>query len=287
MDVTVVIPARNAASTISEQLDALARQIDAPEFEVVVVDNGSNDGTREVVLVHQQTFDRLRLIDEPSKLGANAARNAGVREARTTKVLMCDADDVVTPSWVRSLGDALDLDDLVGGRLDEISLNAGPATFVRTPFPTSRLPRAAGFLPYALGCNLGFRRAVWEQIGGFDESWSGGGDEVEFCWRAQLNGARVGFCPDATVQYRYRPDERGTVGQLRSYAKAEARLYRVFRSEGMARTSLSTAIKGWIWLLFRSADLWRCPEDRGAWLRRYAHRVGSLQGSLRHRVFYP
>jgi glycosyltransferase involved in cell wall biosynthesis len=113
MDVTVVIPARNAASTISEQLDALARQIDAPEFEVVVVDNGSNDGTREVVLVHQQTFDRLRLIDEPSKLGANAARNAGVREARTTKVLMCDADDVVTPSWVRSLGDALDLDDLV------------------------------------------------------------------------------------------------------------------------------------------------------------------------------
>ncbi len=286
VELSVVIPARNAAATIPEQLDALAAQTDAPAFEVLVVDNGSTDETRDVVQGYQEALANLRIIEESTRHGVNVARNAGVRAARTPKVLICDADDVVTSSWVRSLGDALDECDVVGGPLDETSLNAGPTALVRTPLPTTRLPKAGGFLPYAVGCNMGFRRSVWERIGGFDETWAGGGDDVEFCWRAQLSGASIGLAPDGVVRYRYRAEERETVRQLQAFAEAQVRLYREFRAHGMPRTPTLRAVRSWAWLVVQIPDLKGSSGARASWLRRYAQRTGYLRGSVRYRVLY-
>lgn len=286
MQLSIVIPARNAATTIADQLDALSAQMDAPAFEVIVVDNGSTDATREVVQRYQDLFADLRIIEESTRSGVNVARNTGVRAARAPKVLICDADDVVTSSWTRSLGGALDGFDIVGGPLDEEFLNAGPTALVRTPLPTTRLPEAGGFLPYAVGCNMGFRRSVWERVGGFDETWAGGGDDVEFCWRAQLSGASIGLAPDGVVRYRYRAGERETVRQLRAFAEAQVRLYREFRGHGMPRIPTLRAVRSWAWLVVQLPDLKGSAGARASWLRRYAQRTGYLRGSVRYRVRY-
>lgn len=281
-----MIPARNAANTISAQLDALSEQVDSPEFEVIVADNGSTDGTSEILHGHRDSLPHLRVVDASRRRGVSAARNAGVEAACGDHILICDADDTVAPQWVAALSSSLTSWDLVGGPLDERSLNDPTVMHVRTPLPSTRLPIAGGFLPYAVGCNMGFRRSVWESIGGFDETWPRGGEDVEFCWRAQLAGCDIGFAESALVRYRYRSGVQETVRQLQTYAEAQARLYRQFRVHGMPRSRPSAAAKGWLWLALRAPDLRRDPERRGAWLRRYATRSGFLRGSVHQRVLY-
>ena len=104
MPVSVVVAALNAASTIQAQLDALSGQ-DYPAhlFEVLVCDNGSTDGTREIVQRHAQTDPRFRLVDASARRGSGPARNLGVARSRNNLIAFCDADDIAEsggcPPW--------------------------------------------------------------------------------------------------------------------------------------------------------------------------------------------
>ena len=99
--VSVVIPARNAAATLDAALDSLHAQT-MPDWEAIVVDNGSTDGTATVAHTHAARDPRVRLLRAEAG-GASAARNAALAIARGRHLLFLDADDWIAPTHLERL----------------------------------------------------------------------------------------------------------------------------------------------------------------------------------------
>ena len=201
--VTVVIPARNAADTLGAQLAALAAQREPPAFTVIVVDNGSTDGTAAVASSYDAPSFPVTVVQEPSA-GINFARNAGVRAAVTTTVLLCDADDEVGENWVRSLSEALRPGVWVAGPLDFRRLNSERTRALWGGRDSSQGTGSEPFAGSSNGSNCGFHREMWQAIGEFDTTVVGHGDETEFFSRAEVAGYRQHWVPDAVVHHRQR-----------------------------------------------------------------------------------
>lgn len=271
-EVSVVIPVRDGRPHLAEQLDAMIAQDFAGSFEVVISDNGSTDGSAAFALAWDDRL-RLRIVDSSGTAGVSHARNVGVRAAAAQMVLICDADDVVCPEWISRMTHALTSHDLVGGPRRTDRINPPPQAAWR-PMPP-RLPGAQSFMLYAVGSNTGFRRAVFDRISGYDERLVGGGDDMDFSWRAQLEGYDLGFAPGALVHYRVRPSLGTLYRQSRGYGRATSALYCRFRSHGMQRRLRSVVYASW-WLLTRAPFALVDGRQRGVWLRM----LGMLQGRL-------
>src|SRR3954451_24006623 len=121
--ISVVVPCLNAASTLPRQLEALSKQEYDGDWEVVVADNGSTDGTLAVADEFRGRVPRLVLVDASARPGQAYARNAGVRVATGDALLFVDADDEVEPQYVAAMADALQHHEFVAARFDSDSLN--------------------------------------------------------------------------------------------------------------------------------------------------------------------
>jgi hypothetical protein len=193
--VSVVIPARDAAGTLPRTLDALAAQ-DEPADEVIVVDDGSADGTAELAGGHA-VVDRVLRQDGA---GPGAARNRGWRAARGEVVAFTDADCFPLPAWLATARRLIAGADLVQGAVRP-ERRAG--VFDRTVSVTG----AHGLFETA---NLVVRRPVLEALGGF-EPWlmpADGkelGEDVWLGWRATRAGLRVAFAPELVVEHAVIP----------------------------------------------------------------------------------
>jgi glycosyltransferase involved in cell wall biosynthesis len=284
--VSVIVPARNAAATLGRQLDALAAQDHTGPWEVVVVDDGSSDGTAEVAESRRSALPALRVVRAEGSGGVNRARNIGCRHSRGRLLLFCDADDLVTPGWMSALVRSLETAAAAGGALERRSLNSAAALAARPPAAVPGLADSFGFLPYPWGANCAVRREVWERLDGFDPAYTYGSDDVEFFWRAQLSGVALVFVPDAVVFYQLRDRPRDMARQYFRYGRSHGMLYRRFAAAGMPRSSLAGACREWARLLLHAADLFRSDTARARWLVRAALRAGRIAGSLRHRVRY-
>src|SRR5205807_9629623 len=120
---SVILCVRNGASTIGDQLAALARQTCPDPWEVVVVDNGSSDGTAGVVQQWRDRLPGLRIVSANQGVGLAYARNVGSHAASGRILAFCDADDVADPGWLAGLIAGAGEADIVGGRLDLELLN--------------------------------------------------------------------------------------------------------------------------------------------------------------------
>jgi glycosyltransferase involved in cell wall biosynthesis len=283
--ISVIIPARNAAATIGAQLDALSLQSYDGWWEVLVVDNGSDDGTTAVTEARRGCLPNLRVIDAAGANCPGYARNVGCRASRGELLLFCDADDVVDGDWVSALAKGLRDYPAVGGRIDRLSLNDPTLLAWRPARPADSLPDHFGFLPYAQGANCGVRKEVWSRLGGFSESLRHS-EDVAFFWEAQLAGNQVGYIPGAVVRYRYRSSIRATVRQSYNYGKSHTRLYKHFAAHGMPRPQAGATRRAWWQLALHAPGALRSRQALGTWLGNLARRWGRLVGSLRHRTHY-
>lgn len=284
--VSVVIPVRNGGATIGSQLAALSIQGFDGDWEVVVLDNGSEDDTITVVERHRLAFPTLRVVSDNGGSGINYARNAGIRASSGDLILICDSDDVVQPGWIAAHVATLSEADISGGPLDEVLLNTPEVARFNSGVVQEGCPVSGGFLRYAYGGNIGFRRVVWESIGGFDDAWRRGATEIEFCWRAQLAGFRLMWSAGAIVAYRHDTSISSEVSRRFRSARSMPRLYRGFRAYGMMPTDPKTAIRGWLWLLIRVPWIIRGGAQRHKWLQVAAWRSGLVAGSLKYQVLY-
>jgi len=208
--VSVIIAARDASPTLERTLDALSRQSLAKPYEVIVVDDGSQDDT---VLIAQNHEPLVRLIRNESSEGPGAARNRGVRHARSHVLAFTDADCFPSADWLAEGMAALTGADLVQGRV------VPDPSVPRTPFDRSlSVDGHDGFYQTA---NLLTERGVFEAVGGFRDwalelpgrrRWSVDrrrgramrtpiGEDTLFAWTARRRGLRSAFAPNALVHH--------------------------------------------------------------------------------------
>ena len=217
--VSVVVCAYNAAETIDDCLTALA-DVNYPRFEIIVVDDGSNDDTASRVRRHA----RARLIQTPND-GLSAARNVGLDAASGDVVAYVDADVRVDPLWLMHLVQPFVTSTAVaaGGP------NVAPPDdgffsqcVARAPGAPSHVmfdDRQAEHIP---GCNFAARREALLAIGGFDRIFLRAGDDVDVCWRLQDSGGWIAFAPSALVWHHHRPRLVAYWRQQVGYGEGEA-----------------------------------------------------------------
>ena len=196
--ISVIIPARDATATLPDVLAAVAEQRSVDRFEVVVVDDGSVDGTGELAAA-SSVVDR---VVRQEGIGPGRARNAGATAASGRLLAFLDADCRPTPDWLHAGLAALAQADLV---LGETRPRPDQAMG-----PFDRTLSVVGASPLFESANLFVRRELFERLGGF-ESWLGPrrgkelGEDVWFGWRARRAGARISACAQARADHAVEP----------------------------------------------------------------------------------
>jgi GT2 family glycosyltransferase len=233
--ISVIICCYNGEATLAETLEAICNQKWMGSWEVILSDNGSTDqsvATFQGFASHHPEIP-MRVVDASAKRGAPYARNVGVREANGSSILFCDADDVVGTDWLSSMAVALERRDFVAARLDLQKLNPEWVVGTRRNSQEFELPRTpyTPHLYHAGGGTMGFRKALFERIGGFDESLLGL-EDTDFCFRAQLAGFDLHYVPDAVVYVRARSDARAIFRQAYNQAKYSLILSKRYKEFG-------------------------------------------------------
>jgi glycosyltransferase involved in cell wall biosynthesis len=284
---SIVLPLLNGAGTLEAQLSAIAAQDYGGPWELVIADNGSTDDGPAIAESWTDRIPKLRIVDASAVRGVSFARNTGARAAGGDVIVLCDADDVVQPGWLRAMAEASCRYDMVGGRLDETLLNEAWVSRVRPFTQDSQLPIGLRYLPFSAGANFATRASIVEELGGWSESFRGGGDDIDFCWRAQRAGYSIGFAPDAVVAYRHRPSVAALGKQFHNYGMMETLLFKLHRAFGVHRSSVREGVLNWCWIVWHVRDRWGGTiEQRGVWYRKAGHRSGRLRGSLRFRTVF-
>ncbi len=219
--ISVVVCSHNGASTIRETLDGLER-LDYPEYEVIVVNDGSTDSTPHIVSEYP-----VRLINTENR-GLGEARNTGISAANGEIIAFIDDDAYPDIHWLRYL--ALSMKD---GRYVGVGGPNLPPT--NDGWKSEAIAHAPGPNPVLLsdtvaehvpGCNMAFRKASLEAIGRFDRIFRAAGDDVDLCWRLREGGGVIGFAPAALVWHHRRKSIHKYWKQQVGYGRAEALLER-------------------------------------------------------------
>lgn len=223
--VSVIVCAYNAERTIRPCLESLCK-LNYPNFEIIVVDDGSRDGTAEIAAA----FSDFRLIRQPNR-GLGYARNVGLQSARGEIIAYTDSDCAVDPDWLTLL---------VRAMLEQGSDGCGGPNYA--PHEDGRIEACVAAAPGApcpvligeetaehlAGCNMAFRKEALLKIGGFDPQFTAAGDDVDVCWRMIDAGYRLGYCPAAFVWHFRRNTAKAYFAQQRGYGRAEAMLYALY-----------------------------------------------------------
>ena len=259
--ISVVVCSYNGSRTIRDTLQGLAL-VDYPDFEVIVVDDGSKDAVSAIA----SEYD-VRLIRTENR-GLSSARNTGCEAATGEIVAYVDDDAWPDPHWLRYLAVRYRKGDLVGvGGPNLPPAGDGPIADCVANAPGGPVhvlldDRIAEHIP---GCNMSFRRSALLAVGGFDPLYRVAGDDVDLCWRLQERGGLIGFAPAAVVWHHRRNSVRTYWKQQKGYGKAEALLERKWpqRYNGNGHLSWQGRLYGRGWTL--SLDHLGGRIYRGVW----------------------
>ena len=277
----MVIAVRDEVDVVEAQLDALLAQEWDAAWEIIVADNGSTDGTLEMLERYAARTERVRLVDASDTPGASHARNVGIRAAGGDALAFCDADDLVEPGWVAAMGEGLREHPAITGPLPVDRLNPAWVQNAYYSEPPTGVTRFCDIFPFAATANLGVTRSVLDAIGDFDESLPTG-EDIDFCLRLWDAGYDLSFRDDAAVQYRYRASVRALWRRTRSYSEAAPAIVKRMAERGHPTPSALAGLRQWVWLV-RRLGLIRSCQGRARWVVVAATKVGRLVGSVRHR----
>ena len=253
--VSVVVATRNRAARLRDLLAALRSQTVAPDrFEVIVVDDGSSDGTAGYL--REAAGDGSLLLD-PLVLDRNegraAARERGWRVARAPLIAFIDDDCVPDPGWLEAglAAHAAAPGAILQGRTEPIAAEVDAAGPLRRAF--TRTIRVEALDPGFQTCNIFYPRELLERVDGFDTEAFGlvhGGEDSDLAWRAIATGARAKFVEGALVAHAV--NWQGPLGKLRFAAGWELKAYA--RHPGLRRAHFTHLVfwKHSHYLLFRA-----------------------------------
>lgn len=274
--VSIIVPARNAALWLADQLAALSADLaDQGDVEVIVVDNNSRDRTCEIAELWRGY--PVKLLRAQRRKGAAYARNVGAAAADGKVLLFCDADDVVHGGWFAAMAKAAERFDVFGGPINGDRLDP----LADQPRGLS-LPADLDFRPWFIAANIGMSRDAWLCLGGWNERYRAA-EEVDLCWRAHIAGLRLGVVENAIVNYRPRSSAIGAAQQGFAWGVAAPRLVADFTRYGFSPRTWRSARQDWVRLIRNARHLVGYARQRRDWLRLAGLLSGRAVGSVRHR----
>ncbi len=232
--VSVVVPTHNRAGSLRECLEALSSQT-CPCLEVIVVDDGSTDGTADVAESYRGRG--VRCVRQ-GNLGASAARNRGAREARGDVVCFTDDDCVPCKDWLERITGAFSEEgvSVIGGRV-VYSTGLGPKTLLERFMEKWDVYNGRGEV-YLTGINSAYRRGVFMELGGFDEGMRALEDS-DLHIRFVGSGRKPVYAPEAVVCHRTRDSVPALMAQFFAYGRGWHMLHRKYpKRYGAARLVL-------------------------------------------------
>lgn len=213
MRASIILVAYNSRADLGPCLDAIFRQTQ-PDDEVIVVDNGSTDGSADFV---QRQFPHARLI-RCTNTGYAGGNNVGARAAQGKYLVLLNPDTIAQPGALDALLAPLATPDVAMTTaclvfMDRPTIvNACGNTMHYTGLTYCRGAgraigdfRAAAEVDAVSGAAFAVRREVFVQLGGFDEQFFMYVEDTDLSWRARLAGYRILYIPGAIVRHAYRP----------------------------------------------------------------------------------
>ncbi|ACF12854.1 glycosyl transferase family 2 [Chloroherpeton thalassium ATCC 35110] len=197
--ISLIVPTYNRKALLAELLETVYRQaLPESDYEVVVVSDGSSDGTDELMAGMTAAHPNLRYVRQQNQ-GPAAARNNGAKLARADIIAFTDDDCHVSPTWLKEILEIFGKKNIVGiqGRTTTVREE-------RTPL-THQIENETGH-PALPTCNAAFRKSAFESIGGFDCSFPfAHNEDADLAWRMKKLG-EISFEPSVHVIHPPRQD---------------------------------------------------------------------------------
>jgi glycosyltransferase involved in cell wall biosynthesis len=233
MFVSSIMCTRNRSDSVGQAVASVLAN-DYPDFELLIVDQSTDDRTRDIVHELMQVHPNLRYF-HTDKAGLSRAYNIGIRETRGEILAFTDDDCVAPRDWISNIvaafSDELDAEMLYGQVLLPAALRNHTGEVPTLPiYQPRRLSQRDGFRIYGMGANFAARRRLFERIGGFDEILGGGGplkssQDFDLQYRAYRGGATVLLRPEVKVDhYGLRTREQWPATQ-RAYGVGDGAFY--------------------------------------------------------------
>jgi GT2 family glycosyltransferase len=212
--VSVIIPNWNGRDLLGPCLESLYRQ-QFDDFETVLVDNGSTDGSISFV---EQNFPQVAIVRFSENRGFSAAVNAGISASASPYVCLLNNDTEVDPRWLGTLVQALAADVQAGSAASKVLYFSDPhsvnsagdefslfgVAYQRRLMPgDTDLFNQGRYVFSACGAAALYRRELFDKVGLFDEAFFAYQEDVDLGFRAQLLGYRCLFVPKAIVYHKY------------------------------------------------------------------------------------
>ena len=221
---TVVVAAYNAASTLSECLSSI-RELNYPNYETIVVDDGSTDATSEIA--DQSGVRTIRVEHQ----GLAAARNTGVDAALGEVVAFIDADAHADRDWLYHLVETISRREAAaaaGPNFAPDPQSARAAAMAAAPGLPREVRAGDDRLAQLCGCNMAITKAALLKVGGFDPMFTSAGDDVDLSWRLAASGETLAYAPGAVVIHERRATLAAYLRQQRGYGIGEGLLFRKY-----------------------------------------------------------
>lgn len=212
LDVSIIVPTFNRRESLKRLLAALNRQTSSPCcFEVLIADDGSTDGTFDMLQSMEPSLRFAIRYCHTSRLGPGPARNAAARLARGALILFTDSDCEPDDRWIDTMLRTVTEDRVVGGRVEVPPNGTWVAKCVNYVMSTwlggiGSEWRVWGLIPgYRLRTlNAGMTRRLFEELGGFSPSCAHYGEDTELGERVVIRGSKLIHCNKAVVIHRER-----------------------------------------------------------------------------------
>jgi GT2 family glycosyltransferase len=212
---SVIVVCWNSADVLGRCLDQLFAQ-DYANYEVIVVDDGSDDDTLGVA-EHARLRGETTIVRSSRNRGCPHARNLGMAHAKGEIIAFIDADGFATPSWLSQVVEAFDADATVGGVASTVFFDANPLVINGAGGIVNRQGWAADLSMsesyeraeiasealYPMGCGMALRRSAVERVGPFDDRILNYYDDVDYGMRLWRAGYRVLVAPDAWIDHGF------------------------------------------------------------------------------------
>ena len=209
---SVIIVNWNGKRFLAECLDALAQQT-VGAFDIILVDNGSEDGSSAYVKRH---YPEVKVIELPENRGFCGANNIALKSMNTKYVALLNNDAIPHPKWLATLLDAIEANDDAGFAASKILFHSTPGMIDRAGDaytvagagllrgrgePAWRYDRKEWIFGACAGAAL-YRSRMLRAVGAFDEDFFLLHEDVDLSFRAQLQGYRCIYVPEALVYHK-------------------------------------------------------------------------------------